>query len=52
MCLLAIFFLVPFPMNVSGVGLVQVESGYQQSVVVPAPGGFLEVSREPVPGCL
>ena len=39
--LAAIFFLVPFPINVSGVGLVQVEEGHQQSVMVPAPGGFL-----------
>ena len=39
--ILAVFFLVPLPMNVGGVGLVQVESGHQQALLVPVPGGFL-----------
>ena len=39
--ILAVFFLRPFTINVSGVGLVQVESGHQQFLLVPASGGFL-----------
>lgn len=35
------FFLVPFPIHVRGVGLVQVEPERLQSIAVPAPGGFL-----------